>query len=118
MTRTITRTDLQALLAAGAVTLVDALPAAYYDQQHLPGAVNLVEADVAALAPALLPNRSATVVTYCSNAACGNSKAVARRLEQLGYSDVRTYRDGIQDWVEAGLPTHATLAVAEVQAQA
>lgn len=107
MTTLINRTELQALLADGAATLVDALPQSYYDQQHLPGAVNLVEGDVVDRAPGLLPELGATIVTYCSNASCGNSKAVARRLEKLGYRDVRTYPDGIQDWVEAGLPTHS-----------
>lgn len=68
-------------------------------------AVNLVAEDVAALAPALLPDRSAPIVTYCSGTTCPNSQAVATRLEKLGYTNVRQYRDGIQDWVEAGLPT-------------
>ena len=41
MTELITRTDLEALVATGAVILVDALPASYYDQLHLPGANGL-----------------------------------------------------------------------------
>jgi rhodanese-related sulfurtransferase len=105
MTTQINRTELHALVSAGTVTLVDALPQSYFDQQHLPGAVNLVSDDVETHAAALLPDRTATIVTYCSNPACGNSKAVARLLEKLGYLDVRTYPGGIQDWVEAGLPT-------------
>ena len=112
MTTLIDRTELQALLAAGTATLVDALPQSYYGQQHLPGAVNLVADDVDTRAATLLPDRSATIVTYCSNPACGNSKDVARRLERLGYDDVRTYPGGIQDWVEAGLPTQATARAA------
>ena len=114
MISAITRTELQALLTEGTVTLVDALPQSYYDQQHLPGAVNLVEGDVIALAPTLLADKTRTVVTYCSNASCGNSKSVANLLVRLGYGDVRTYRDGIQDWVEAGLATETTSAVADV----
>jgi rhodanese-related sulfurtransferase len=101
------RDELAAGLAAGRVTVVDALPAAYWAQQHLPGALNIVEDDVERLAPELLPDPAAPVVVYCSNAACGNSRAVAERLEQLGYADVRTYADGIQDWIEAGLPVEA-----------
>lgn len=108
MTSLISRAELRSRIDAGDVVLVDALPATYYDVQHLPGALNLVEADVDARAADLLPDRSAPVVTYCSNAACGNSKAVANRLRALGYTDVRTYREGIQDWVEAGLPTEST----------
>ena len=113
MTALITRDALAAALRAGTVTVVDALPAAYYDQQHLPGAVNLVEADVAARAAELLPDRDAAIVTYCSNRACPNSGQVAAALERLGYTDVRKYADGIQDWTEAGhrvetgLPTSA-----------
>ncbi|MGI9064027.1 MAG: rhodanese-like domain-containing protein [Pseudonocardiaceae bacterium] len=108
MTVLITRDQLRAEIEAGDVTLVDALPESHWAQQHLPGALNLVEADVAAKAAELLPDKDAAIVTYCSNTACGNSQAVAAKLEQLGYTNVRKYREGIQDWAEAGLPVHAT----------
>ena len=103
MTALISRDELHALIRAGAVTVVDALPESYWAQQHLPGALNLVESDVEALAPTLLPDKGATIVAYCSNAACPNSQAVANRLRRMGYSDVRKYREGIQDWAAAGL---------------
>src|SRR3569623_777362 len=110
MTRLITRGELQAEIAAGTVTVIDALPESYYAQQHLPSAINIVEADVAALAAVLLRDVDAPIVTYCSNQACANSGRVATRLEALGYRNVRKYREGIQDWVEAGLPTEACAA--------
>lgn len=112
MTALISRDELRAAIEAGDVVVVDALGGAYYEQQHLPGAVPLVEADVDAEAAALLPDRSAAIVTYCSNPQCPNSQAVASRLEALGYSNVRKYREGIQDWVEAGLPIEAGRAAA------
>jgi rhodanese-related sulfurtransferase len=108
MTTIVNRAEVQALVSAGTVTLVDALPQSYYDQQHLPGAINLLDSDVDNRAATLLPDRGATIVTYCSNVTCGNSKAVARRLEKLGYADVRTYPGGIQDWTEAGLSTQTS----------
>lgn len=104
MTALISRDELATAIEAGAVTVVDALPASYYEQQHLPGALNLEEGDVATRASALLPDKSAPIVTYCSNIACGNSEAVAVLLAKAGYTDVRKFREGIQDWVEAGLP--------------
>ena len=110
MTALITRSELEVLLDSNEVVLVDALPASYYDQEHLPGALNLVEGEVDARAADLLPNRDAAIVTYCSNVACGNSQAVANRLERLGYTNVRKYREGIQDWVEAGNATESTAA--------
>jgi len=104
MTTLITREDLRAEIAAGTVTVLDALGGEYYARQHLPGALPLVEADVESRAAGLLPDRAAAIVTYCSNAACPNSQRVADRLTALGYTNVRKYRDGIEDWVAAGLP--------------
>lgn len=105
MTALITRDELRAAIEAGSVIVVDALGGDYYAKQHLPGAIALVEAEVDEKAAELLPDRAAAIVTYCSNPACPNSQRVADRLAALGYSGVRKYRDGIEDWVAAGLPT-------------
>ncbi|MEC3956805.1 rhodanese-like domain-containing protein [Nocardia sp. CDC153] len=104
MTALITRDELAKEIEAGSVIVLDALGGEYYAKAHLPGALALVEADVETEAPRLLPDRDAAIVTYCSNAACPNSQNVATKLERLGYTNVRKYRDGIQDWTEAGLP--------------
>ncbi len=111
MTEKITRAELERLIDDGAVTVIDALPASYYDQQHLPGALNLVEDQVDAHAASLLPDKAAPIVTYCSNPSCTNSQAVASRLTRLGYTNVRKYAEGIQDWVEHHLPTESTVRV-------
>jgi rhodanese-related sulfurtransferase len=112
MTRLVTRDELRAEIDAGTVTVVDALGGEYYAKQHLPRAVALTEADVAERAGALLPDRTAAIVTYCSNPSCPNSHRVADRLTALGYTDVRAYRDGIEDWVGAGLPVESGHPVA------
>ncbi|MCW6005295.1 rhodanese-like domain-containing protein [Micromonospora sp. CPCC 205371] len=107
MTTLITRDELKAAIDAGAVTLVDALGGDYHAKQHLPGALALHPTEVDIQAPTLLPDRAAAIVTYCSNPACPNSGQVADRLTALGYSNVRTYREGIEDWTAAGLPTES-----------
>ena len=94
--------ELEALITAGEVVVVDALPASYYDQMP-PGALNLVEDEVDVRAAELLPDKDAAIVTYCSNASCGSSQAVANRLERLGYTNVGSTA-GHQDWVGAGTP--------------
>ena len=104
MTATITREQVAAGIADGTLTLIDALPESYYAQAHLPGALNLVADEVDTKAPALLPDKTAAIATYCSNPACQNSAQVAAKLERLGYTDVRKYAEGIQDWTEAGHP--------------
>ena len=107
MATLITREELHAEIEASTVTVVDTLGGDYYAKQHLPGAIALVEDDVAELADTLLPDRAAPIVTYCSNPACPNSHRVASGLTALGYTNVRRYREGIEDWVAAGLPTES-----------
>ena len=109
---TITRDDLQALIANGDVIVVDTLGPQYYEAAHLPGAINIPHTEVARLAPELLPDKAAAIVTYCSNTACQNSHAAAAQLRSLGYTDVRRYTEGRQDWEEAGLPLEHGAAVA------
>jgi rhodanese-related sulfurtransferase len=107
MTALITRDELKAGIDAGSLTVVDALGGDYYAKQHLPGAIALVAADVDAQAAALLPDRDAAIVTYCTGPSCPNSGQVADRLTALGYTNVRKYREGIEDWTAAGLPTES-----------
>ncbi|HET9141140.1 rhodanese-like domain-containing protein [Actinophytocola sp.] len=107
MTALISRDELRAAIETGAVTVVDALGATYWAKQHLPGAVPLLAGDVPTEAARLLPDKAAAIVTYCSNQACPNSQQVASGLERLGYTNVRKYRDGIEDWVGAGLPVES-----------
>jgi rhodanese-related sulfurtransferase len=100
----ITREDLQARLArTRRPMLVEALGAAFYADAHLPGAVNIPPGQVARLAPRLIPSPDAPVVVYCSGSG-SSADAVARRLEELGYSAVAVYAGGKEDWVEHGLP--------------
>ena len=55
------------------------------------------------LAATLLPDRQAPIVVYCTGTGT-SSDAVARRLEELGYTAVAVYAGGKEDWVEHGLP--------------
>jgi rhodanese-related sulfurtransferase len=104
MTRKITRDEIVDLLAAGEpFQLVETLRAEHFEQGHLPGAVHIYFEDVEERAPELLTDKDALIVTYCSNTACQNSRIAAEKLAKLGYTDVRRYEEGKQDWTEAGL---------------
>ena len=84
--------------------LVEALPPQYYAEAHIPGALNIPLDDIEVLAPQLLPNKAAPVVTYCASGACENSALAREHLVRLGYRNVREYHEGKKDWIEAGLP--------------
>jgi rhodanese-related sulfurtransferase len=47
------------------VTLVDVLSPESFAIQHLPGAINLPVADIPTRAAVVLPDRHASIVTYC-----------------------------------------------------
>ena len=97
--------------ALDAVTVVDAQPPAQYGQRHLPHAINLVAEDSDEHVLGALPDRDAAVVVYTTDAGCARAPQLAGRLKALGYADVRTYREGIEDWVAAGLPVARPRAV-------
>lgn len=104
----ITRTEIKERLATGDITLVDALPVNYYMSGHLPGALSMPPGRVTELAPQLLPDLSKTIVVYCSSSICQNSAIAADALKELGYTDVRRYVEGKEDWRSAGLPLEMT----------
>ncbi len=104
MTALITRDELRSAIARRDVTVVETLGPGYFESGHLPGAINIPHTQVRELADALLPDRDTAIVTYCSNAACRNSEVAANELVALGYTNVRKYAEGKQDWIEAGLP--------------
>ena len=107
MSAVITREELRREIEAGTVTVVETLGDMYYADAHLPGAINIPHTEVRELASVLLPDLDAAIVTYCSNTACRNSEIAANELRALGYTNVRKFAGGKQDWTEAGLPVVA-----------
>ncbi len=110
MATPITREEVRDLIESGTeTTVVEALPQPYFDDAHLPGTRHLPHDSDEALIVEVLPDRQRTVVVYCSNLACQNSTVLSRRLTQLGYTNVREYEAGKQDWIEADLPIESSV---------
>lgn len=101
--KTISREQLKRRLdQAEPTTLVEALPARYYQQAHLPSAINIPHDEIRAVAPTRLPDKAATIVVYCANTPCQNSKQAVIALTQMGYENAYEYVEGKADWEEAG----------------
>jgi len=49
------------------IKVVETLAPERYREAHIPGALNIPPEQVEELAPKLLPNKSAEIITYCSN---------------------------------------------------
>lgn len=67
MEGTITTDDLKAKLDRKQVTVVETLAPERYREAHIPGALNLPPEQIKELAPKLLPNKDAEIITYCTN---------------------------------------------------
>jgi rhodanese-related sulfurtransferase len=101
----IEREELRARLErAEPLVLLEALPERYYRKAHLPGARLMPDDQVSELAASLIPSLTSAVVVYCASATCRNSDRAAAALRELGYENVRVYREGKADWQAAGLP--------------
>jgi quinoprotein dehydrogenase-associated probable ABC transporter substrate-binding protein/PQQ-dependent catabolism-associated CXXCW motif protein len=125
---TVTTSDLQALLAAGAPVLIDVLPAPrppadragariWRDapRANIPGSVWLPNVGYGELAPEFETwfedslarlsggDRARQLVFYCQ-AECWMSWNAAKRALALGYQNVVWYPAGTDGWAAAGLP--------------
>ncbi len=100
----VSREELKAMMDRGETfVLVDALGPEHYASSHLPGAVSLPYEFVDE-AERVLPDKRAEIVVYCMNEGCSASGEEVRELTEMGYTNVRHYAAGKQDWIRAGLP--------------
>lgn len=105
MSQYISRDKLKAIIDSGTQhKLVEALPKKYFENEHLPNAINIPHDEVEGLAPKLMHDKLEPVIVYCANSDCQNSHIAADYLRKLGYTKVYEYREGKKDWKEAGLP--------------
>jgi len=68
MDSTISTKDLKSKLdKKQGITVVETLAPERYREAHIPGALNIPPEQIRELAPQLLPNKNAEIVTYCTN---------------------------------------------------
>lgn len=116
--KTITRDQIkQHLDNHDKIVLIEALPEQYYEDGHLPGALQILPEKIKELAPQLLTDKNQLIVTYCANTTCPNSKTAAESLIGLGYTNVAEYVEGKQDWIEAGFPVEKGACCVRTQAK-
>ncbi|MFW6154311.1 MAG: rhodanese-like domain-containing protein [Planctomycetota bacterium] len=107
--RTITRDELKRRLDDREdLVLVEVLAPEYFEEYHLPGAINVpVDEHFEESIQDAIPQKDRPVVVYCYNDECSASPEAAARMTDLGYTAVYHYAAGKADWHRAGYPIAA-----------
>jgi len=88
--------------------ILDARPSVFFENGHVPGALNLARDDFAEdyrrLAGVLQSARDKPIIVYCSGGECHDSRLVANALLTLGFSNVSVFTGGWEAWSASGLP--------------
>ena len=87
------------------IVIVDTAAPPIWEEEHIPGAVNLPYSKNIT-APAQL-SREKTLVVYCACKDDDDSKEVARQLSLLGYRKVKVLKDGWFKWLELKYKTES-----------
>jgi len=84
------------------VVILDARSGKYDDGRRIPGAKSLNAKSTPEEVAAVVVDKDAKIVTYCSGVKCPASSYLAKHLTKLGYKNVIEYPKGIAGWSEAG----------------
>ncbi len=97
----ISHADLNAAIAAKAVTVLDVNGTDSFQEGRIPGAIDYIaqKEKIAALLP---KDKKALVVAYCGNEYCSAYLAAATTAVELGYTNVKHYSPGIDGWKKSG----------------
>jgi len=94
--------DLKKLIAEKSkdFVIVDTAAALIFEEQHIPGAVNLPYAPMLPQ-PLTLP-RTKTLVIYCACNAEEESRDTAKKLTEFGYQNIKVLKGGWFGWLDLG----------------
>ncbi len=72
---------------------------------HIEGAINFPWEEYEEYAPQILPTlpQDEEIIAYCDGTECETSLLLARELMELGYTKVKVFFGGWQEWRDAGL---------------
>ena len=82
--------------------LLNVLPRAAFEAGRIPGSLNLPLGEIAERAHEALPSREQETIVYCASSHCSLAGQGVALLRGLGYSRVREFAGGMEEWTERG----------------
>jgi len=106
--QTVELAEFRSTVADKSELILDARSAPFFEQGHVPGALNLARdnfaADYRRLSPILKGMNDKPIIVYCAGGYCHDSRMVAGALMTLGFDNVRVFTGGWDEWTAANLP--------------
>lgn len=78
------------------VRILDLNTETVFNDARIPGALNVTVDRLDEIADGW--NKDTPIITYCSDHNCMESHRAAKRLSELGFSNVKVYAGGISEW--------------------
>jgi rhodanese-related sulfurtransferase len=103
------------LQQGGAFQFWNVLTDEYFKEEMIGGSLRVPLETVGREASRLGLPKTAEIVVYCASKSCPFSGQAAEKLRTLGYTNVRAYEGGLEEWKESGRPI-VRLAAASVAA--
>ena len=92
------RSQTESTAATKNIKVINVLDPELYSDAHIDGSINIEFGKVVDTAKSENWNKDTKIVLYCSNYMCSASGEEARKLKDLGYTDVAVYEGGMAQW--------------------
>ncbi len=88
--------------------LVNALSEKQFREKHIPTSISIPVGDGFEEGAKEKLSKDDKIVVYCASPSCHASTRAAKKLEEMGFSNVIEYDGGIKYWERAGYPLNST----------
>jgi len=106
---TLTKEELKKMIDEGEdFELINVLGPERFEAKHIPGSINIPVNKIEQRIEDKVPNKNRKIVVYCTSFSCQASPTAAKKLDEMGYTNVYDYEGGIKDWEEADYPLEGT----------
>ena len=82
--------------------LVDVLGTQSFEWKHIPTSKDIDVSEIGKRAEKELPDKNKAIIVYCASATCQASPTAAKKLEEMGYTNVIDFEGGLAGWQDAG----------------
>lgn len=87
---------------ATSAMVINVLDRQYAEDCRIKGSISVPLSELAAFVEKM--PRDTYIIVYCARYTCSKSRDAYKKLEQLGFTNIKAYEGGMQEWVAKGLP--------------